>query len=338
MPQRLQALENWLTDVVGLNGFTLTPASSDASFRRYFRVAYDGCSYIAMDAPPSHEDCRPFVTLARMLRAIGVNAPAIHAEDLRQGFLLLDDLGSTHYLDVLGEDNAEILYQDAMEALLRIQTGGPRQGLPDYDRVLLLREMALFRDWLVERQLGLSLSQDEHAALDQIYERLIENALEQPQVCVHRDYHSRNLLVTAAANPGVLDFQDAVIGPITYDLVSLLKDCYIRWPQERVNSWAQHYRERLIEEGLLQEPHRRHFPRWFALMGIQRHLKAAGIFARLNLRDGKPRYLGDIPRTLGYIVAAADDYPELAGLRELIVTRVLPGLQDTLGEGFKGCE
>lgn len=336
MPQRLQALENWLTEAVGLNDFAITPASSDASFRRYFRVSFDGRSYIAMDAPPAHEDCRPFVAIARALRAIGVNAPAIHAEDLQQGFLLLDDLGSIHYLDVLAEDNAERLYRDAMEALLRIQAQGPRQGLPDYDRALLQREMALFRDWLVERQLQLVLSDDEQTMLDRTFTLLIESALEQPQVCVHRDYHSRNLLVTESANPGVLDFQDAVIGPITYDLVSLLKDCYIRWPEERVNGWAQHYLDRLAEEGLLQASHRGCFARWFALMGVQRHLKAAGIFARLNLRDGKPGYLADIPRALEYIVAAAADHTELNGLGRLISARVLPPLREMLGVTIKG--
>jgi aminoglycoside/choline kinase family phosphotransferase len=328
MPARLAALEAWLGDGCGLSGFRVEPASGDASFRRYFRVTLaDGTTRIAMDAPPDKEDCRPFVSVARQLAAAGLHVPAIEAEALAQGFLLLEDLGSTHYLDVLDEQNADRLYGDAMAALISLQACGPHEGLPAYDEPLLQREMALFPDWLLERHLGLALSGAEREMLDDTFQRLTAAALAQPQVCVHRDYHSRNLLVQQAGQtPGVIDFQDAVIGPVTYDLVSLLKDCYIAWPQERVDHWAMGYFALAVQSGLLGEEQELEFLRWFDLMGAQRHLKAAGIFARLKHRDGKPGYLADIPRTLGYIVAAAERRPELAGLATLIDRRVLPAL------------
>jgi aminoglycoside/choline kinase family phosphotransferase len=267
------------------------------------------------------------VAVAAQLAATGMHVPAILAQDLKQGFLLLEDLGSTHYLDVLDADSADRLYGDAMGALLSLQAGGPRDGLPPYDAALLQREMALFPDWLLERHLGLALDAAERAMLVESFALLTDNALAQPQVCVHRDYHSRNLLLPPSGQaPGVIDFQDAVIGPVTYDLVSLLKDCYIAWPQQRVDGWALGYFELAVQSGVLRAEHEDHFLRWFDLMGAQRHLKAAGIFARLNHRDGKPGYLNDIPRTLGYIVAAAARQPALHGLAELIDRRVLPAL------------
>lgn len=328
MPQRLAALEQWLSDACRLTDFTLTPASGDASFRRYFRVALaDGDTLIAMDAPPDKEDCRPFLAVAERLAAAGLHVPAIHASDLDQGFVLLEDLGSAHYLDLLDDTSADRLYGDALGALLSLQAGGPRDGLPPYDASLLAREMALFPDWLLDCHLGLRLDAATRAMLDDTFAALRDNALAQPQVCVHRDYHSRNLLVPPAGrSPGVIDFQDAVIGPVTYDLVSLLKDCYIAWPRERVDAWAMGYCELAVQSGLLLAEHQDRFLTWFDLMGAQRHLKAAGIFARLNHRDGKPGYLNDIPRTLGYIVAAAERQPMLAGLAELIDRRVLPAL------------
>lgn len=327
MPQRERLLRSWLEDSAGLTEFSLELASGDASFRRYFRVTMsDGATRIAMDAPPENEDCRPFVDIAGHLGELGLNVPMVYASDLDRGFLLLSDLGSEHYLESLGPDNNGRLYADALSALMVIQTCGRREGLPEYSRELLLREMGLFRDWLLGRYLELSLSVTEQQMLDDMFELLISNALEQPQVFVHRDYHSRNLLVTSAPNPGILDFQDAVLGPVTYDLVSLLKDCYISWPRERVREWVFGYYELALQSGVLRSEHEDSFLRWFDLMGVQRHLKAAGIFARLNIRDGKPGYLQDIPRTLGYIVDLAPEYPELVPVADLINGRVLPAL------------
>lgn len=324
MPERQLALEKWLDGPVGLAQYKLEPASDDASFRRYFRVTLaDGATLIAMDAPPENEACQPFVDIARQFSALGLHVPAIHAEELDQGFLLLDDLGSVHYLDILSDGRADRLYADALGALAVIQACGPREGLPLYDEPLLRQEMALFPDWLLERQLDLKLTESERSKLNDLFDLLVQSALEQPRVCVHRDYHSRNLLVTGAPNPGIIDFQDAVVGPVTYDLVSLLRDCYISWPAERVKGWAMGYFELAIQSGILRDEHEDRFLRWFDLMGVQRQLKASGIFARLNIRDGKPGYLGDIPRTLGYIIEVAGRYPELEFVAKLIEQRVL---------------
>jgi aminoglycoside/choline kinase family phosphotransferase len=328
MPARLAALERWLADACGLAGFTVEAASGDASFRRYFRVTLaDGTTRIAMDAPPDKEDCAPFIGVAARFAEAGLHVPAIEAQDPAQGFLLLEDLGSRHYLDLLNEGSADRLYGDALAALISLQACGPRQGLPAYDEALLQREMALFPEWLLGCHLGLSLSAAEQDMLAEAFRVLTESALAQPQVCVHRDYHSRNLLVPPTGqSPGIIDFQDAVIGPVTYDLVSLLKDCYIAWPQQRIDDWAMGYFELAAQSGVLREEQEGVFLRWFDLMGAQRHLKAAGIFARLHHRDGKPGYLADIPRTLGYIAAAARRRSELAGLAALIEGRVLPAL------------
>jgi aminoglycoside/choline kinase family phosphotransferase len=327
MAQRIENLKNWLASEFGLTDFQLKPASGDASFRRYFRITLnDGSTRVVMDAPPEKEDCGPFIRMARTLEGLGIQVPHIYGENLEQGYLLLSDLGDTLYLDALDEHTVERLYTDALSALTVIQTGGPKKELPPYDRELLLGEMELFREWLLGRQLTLSLDSSEQKMLDGTFFFLADVALEQPRVCVHRDYHSRNLMVTDSDNPGVLDFQDAVIGPVTYDLVSLLRDCYIRWPREQVEKWAMQYYRLAVESGVLSEGHEKRFLRWFDLMGVQRHLKAAGIFARLNRRDGKPGYLQDIPRTLGYIVEVAADYPELAELGALIERRVLPAL------------
>ncbi len=328
MPHRRAALEQWLSDACRLTDFTVTPASGDASFRRYFRVrTSDGQTRIAMDAPPDKENCVPFVSIAAQFAKAGLHVPAILAQDLPRGFLLLEDLGGTHYLDVLDEASADRLYGDAMAALASLQACGPQTGLPGYGATLLEREMALFGDWLLGAHLALTLSDAEAAALATTFARLRDNGLAQPQVPVHRDYHSRNLLLPPdGRSPGVIDFQDAVIGPVTYDLVSLLKDCYIAWPQARVDAWAMDYFRSAVASGILRNEHEDRFLRWFDLMGAQRHLKAAGIFARLNHRDGKPSYLKDIPRTLGYIVALADRYPEMVDLATLIDRRVLPAL------------
>ena len=330
MPERLKLLKNWLENELDFSDYTLKPASSDASFRRYFRVTHDGSSFIVMDAPPEKENTLSFVTVARLLLDVGVNVPEILDERPDLGFLLLSDLGTRSYLDDLNDETVERLYGDALGALAAIQAGAPVRGvLSDYDLTLLMREMALFSDWLVGTHLGIAPSAAQFVMLEQVFARLAENALSQPQVCVHRDYHSRNLMVTRRNNPGILDFQDAVIGPVTYDLVSLLRDCYIAWPRARVEAWALGYQELALQSGILREQHEdpAQFLRWFDLMGVQRHLKAAGIFARLNHRDGKPGYLNDIPRTLGYVTDVAGRYGEIAGLGEFIEEEVLPRLQ-----------
>jgi aminoglycoside/choline kinase family phosphotransferase len=324
MPQRIEQLKTWLESLPRLGEFTFEPASGDASFRRYFRIRTGGHSYIAMDAPPDREDSGPFIRVAEAFESIGLNVPHIHACDQARGYLLLEDLGDRLYLDHLLPETVNRLYGDALGALLIIQACGPRKGLPDYDRLLLKQEMELFRQWLLGRQLGLELTAAEHEALDRTFELLADSALEQPRVCVHRDFHSRNLMLTHSHNPGILDFQDAVLGPVTYDLVSLLRDCYIRWPQALVESWAMGYYELAIQSGVLREEDEERFLRWFDLMGVQRHLKASGIFARLNQRDGKSGYLKDIPRTLGYISDLIPRYPELADLGKMLQDRVSP--------------
>ncbi|KAA3629610.1 MAG: aminoglycoside phosphotransferase [Proteobacteria bacterium] len=322
MGARLEQLKQWLGGAVGLPPFALEPASGDASFRRYFRVTYDGQSVIAVDAPPAQEDNRPFVRVARQLRGWGLNAPEILAEEPELGFLLVSDLGTELYREHLDETRVERLYGDALSALLVMQLRGAevRETLPPYDEALLLQEMALFRDWYLGRHLQLELTGSQHEVIEAAYRLLVANALSQPQVFVHRDYHSRNLLHTPVNNPGILDFQDAVWGPVTYDLVSLLRDCYIAWPRERVEEWALGYQNLAHQSGVLRQFDELRFLRWFDLMGVQRHLKASGIFARLNYRDGKPNYLQDIPRTLGYVADVASRYPELCALHELLST------------------
>ncbi|HEX7043518.1 MAG TPA: phosphotransferase [Burkholderiales bacterium] len=318
---RLAALSEWVAATLGDSRCDIRPASADASFRRYFRVRDSrGRTLIAMDAPPEKEDCGPYVRIARALRALGLNVPEIHAQDLERGFLLISDLGDRLYLAALEPGSADALYGDALRALVRLQCArlADFAWLPPYDAPLLRREMELFREWYLGRHLGLALTPAQHAVLDAAFEALTANALAQPRVVVHRDYHSRNLLVTARDNPGILDFQDAVIGPATYDLVSLLRDCYVAWPRERVEAWVREYRALAAAAGIGVGGDAVEFQRWFDLMGVQRHLKAAGIFARLNHRDGKPGYLKDIPRTLGYVREVAAHHPELADLGALL--------------------
>lgn len=315
---RLQTLEQWIRRQPGLDQADISPASSDASFRRYFRVTHAAGSLIAMDAPPEQEDTGPFVDITLRMEAAGLHAPHIHASDPRQGFLLLDDLGQQDYLHGLNITTADELYCDALNALLRIQSSRSKK-LPLYDSKLLSSELGLFRDWYLNRHLGIELNQQQHKQLENVFTALIENALAQPQVFVHRDYHSRNLMITAENNPGIIDYQDAVLGPITYDLVSLLRDCYISWPVEQVKAWALSYRDQAVAHALLPPTQDQQFLHWFDLMGIQRHLKAIGIFARLNHRDGKPAYLGDIPRTLNYVLEQAPRYAETGALAKLLI-------------------
>jgi hypothetical protein len=329
VPERLEKLKHWLETELDFREYTLNPASADASFRRYFRIMHGGESFIVMDAPPDREDSRPFISISRMFFDVGLNVPEVIDANLELGFLLLSDLGSRSYLDELNTDTVERLYGDALGALATIQTCIPGRGvLPPYDDTLLLKEMELFHEWLVGRHLQLAPDSAQTACINAAFTRLADNALEQPQVCVHRDYHSRNLMLTARNNPGILDFQDAVIGPVTYDLVSLLRDCYIAWPRARVEDWVHGYQELALQSGILHEEHEdpARFLRWFDLMGMQRHLKAAGIFARLNHRDGKPGYLGDIPRTLAYVVEVAERYGELAAFGQFVATEVVSRL------------
>ena len=329
---RYQELLDWLKTDLDHAFESIEPASSDASFRRYFRVQSGEDTHIVMDAPPPRENVRPFVKVAGLLRDAGVRTPAVHAVDAERGFVLLGDLGNLNYLDALSEETVEALYGDALQALLTLQQGVSHETveLPAYDERLLRTELGIFREWFLEAWLGLDLSSRESDILKAAGQILIESALEQPRVFVHRDYHSRNLMVMDGANPGVLDFQDAVIGPITYDLASLLRDCYIDWPAHRVHAWRESYRDALLDAGLLDDRGVERFNRWFDLMGMQRHLKAIGIFARLNIRDGKPGYLQDIPRTLNYVTEAARDYPELTDFLGLIDGRIRPRLAEVL--------
>lgn len=327
MSDRLQRVRAWAQRTLPGRSFDLSPASSDASFRAYFRVRWTGGSAIVMDAPPAHEDCRPFVRIAGALAQLGLNVPRVLAADIGAGLLLLSDLGDTQYLDKLDAVTADRLYGDALDALERLARGGDVHGgvLAPYDDALLTREMQLFRDWFLERHLGLALAAGEQALLDTTFALLSAAARAQPQVWVHRDYHSRNLMVCAPHDPGVLDFQDAVIGAVTYDLVSLLRDAYIDWPDARVAGWVEDYRLRLAGSALANGG-RDAFLRDFELMGAQRQLKVCGIFARLAYRDGKTRYLADVPRVFGYLLGACDRHPELAPLGRFLHARVMPAL------------
>lgn len=318
---RLAQLNAWLGTLAepAIQQGTIRPASADASFRRYFRVDLaDGDTCIAMDAPPPKEDVRPFLQVAQLFAATGASVPRILAQDIEQGFLLLSDLGSTTYLNQLNHDSAHKLYLDAIDALVMIQAQSRPGMLPEYDRALLHRELMLFPDWYVGKHLNLTMTPEQQADLDKIFNLLLANNLAQPQVYVHRDYHSRNLMVLPEGNPGILDFQDAVFGPITYDLVSLLRDAYIRWDEELVLDWAIRYWERAKRAGLPVQPDVDAFYRDFEFMGLQRHLKVLGIFARLYHRDGKSAYLNDMPLVMEYTRAVAGRYIELSPLIRLL--------------------
>ena len=317
--QRLIELQQWLRHDLGIAFDNIKPASGDASFRRYFRIDHAGESLIVMDAPPAKEDCVPFINIANALLKTGLNVPRVLQQNLEQGFLLLSDLGSVQYLEQLNSGSAEQLYGDAFDALLLMHRDTENHAhLPPYDHALLMREMELMREWYLEKNLNLTLSAQQHAVLNDAFELLAQSALAQPQVLVHRDYHSRNLMVVDKGNPGVLDFQDAVIGAITYDLVSLLKDCYIEWPRKQVLNWVHGYHQRLLNSNIIEDVSEAQFIKWFDLMGAQRHLKVLGIFSRLNIRDGKSGYLKDIPLTLAYVVEVCGLYEELEPLRQLL--------------------
>ena len=331
---RLADLTRWVFDDLGFAGSRIEPASVDASFRRYFRVTRGEDTYIVMDAPPGKESLGPFLNVARILLGMGLNAPVVLAKDLKRGLLLLSDLGDRQYLDALDTDEAaDRLYADALGALCTMQTADDAMArdLPSYDHALLMREMDLMPEWFLRRHLGLQITAAERGMVDRLFETLAQSALAQPATFVHRDYHSRNLLVTVANNPGILDFQDAVWGPVTYDLVSLLKDCYVAWPARRVRAWALQYREQLLANGFPAALPEAEFIRGFDLVGLQRHIKVLGIFARLYYRDGKPQYLKDLPRVLRYILDAAANYAETAEFAGFIVKRIepeFPGAQE----------
>lgn len=320
---RLAQLADWLAglDAPLTRPDTLRAASADASFRRYFRVdATDGSTLIVMDAPPPQEDVRPFVKVAGLFGATGVTVPTILAQDVERGFLLLSDLGNTTYLKQLNADTAHKLYLDAIDALVLLQAQSRPGQLPVYDRELLHRELMLFPDWYLGKHLNATLDDKQTADLNKVFDILLANNLAQPQVYVHRDYHSRNLMVLDKGNPGILDFQDAVYGPITYDLVSLLRDAYIQWDEEMVLDWAIRYWERARRAGLPVSHDIDTFYRDFEFMGLQRHLKVLGIFARLYHRDGKDGYLNDIPLVMEYTRKTAYRYKEFAPLVKLLDT------------------
>ncbi|WP_158882428.1 phosphotransferase [Rhodanobacter sp. L36] len=313
----------WTRQVLGDNMLTLESASADASFRSYWRTHHEGQSWIVMDSPPAEEDPRPWLEIGARLSAAGLHVPEVRATDLDQGFLLIEDLGSSLYLSALNDDTAESLYGDAMDSLLRIQRDVDTEGLQPYDRAFLLRELQIMPEWFLGRHLRHASDADEHAVMDAAFEVLLDNALAQPRCFVHRDFHSRNLLVIDKQNPGIIDFQGALLGPIAYDLASLLRDCYVAWDNSRVEQWAEQYRQRLIDTRLIAaDVDRERFLRWFDLTGLQRHIKVLGIFCRLCYRDGKSGYLDDLPRVYDYVIDVASQYPELAGLVTLLERHV----------------
>jgi aminoglycoside/choline kinase family phosphotransferase len=352
--QRQQQLDEWLNSLFPDEPFTLAPASADASFRRYFRATFaNGETRIVMDAPPKFEDCRPFLHIAKLFEDAGTHVPHVYAQDLEQGFLLLSDLGNTTYLQALNDANpaaARELYGDATDALIRIQLASRENELPPYDEALLLREMRLFPEWYIARHLNVTLSGAQSAKLETVFARILANNLAQPRVYVHRDYHSRNLMFIDAphpgparhtphpragraqrggrsqaneksnflSSPGILDFQDAVYGPITYDLVSLFKDAYIRWEEAEIIDWLIRYWENARKTGLPVHNDFSEFYRDYEWMGVQRHLKVLGIFARLYHRDGKEAYLEDLPLVMSYLRAACVRYIDLKPLLNLL--------------------
>ena len=323
----MRDLEYWLLSLPGEPVLRVTPASVDASFRRYFRVHRGSGSQIAMDAPPERESIDSYLRIARLLAATGIHVPEVLAVNAREGFVLISDLGNLQYLEALNRGaDPEPLYADAIDALLRLQAQGTRaaDALPRYDGKELRREMDLFPEWFIGRHLGLEPSTSDRRAIEGAFAWLTEAALVQPAVLVHRDYHSRNLMVCPERNPGILDFQDAVLGPISYDLVSLLKDCYIVWPRASQSRWIDRYRAGAERLGLNAGGDRAEFERWFDQIGLQRHIKVLGIFARLWYRDGKPGFLADLPRVLDYTLAVTEATPALAPFDDFLRSKIVP--------------
>lgn len=309
----------WVRHALDKTDLALQPASSDASFRSYWRTVGITPGLLAMDAPPPQEDLRPWLDMRRRLAHAGVRVPDVRASDESRGLALIEDFGKRSCLDALDDTTVDALYGKALDTLLQMQSRADVTALPDYDTTRLRDELDLLRPWFLERHLGLALSPASVDVLDDGFATLIASALEQPTCFVHRDYHSRNLMLTADGGLGVIDFQDAVRGPVTYDLVSLLRDCYVEWDESQVDRWREAYRQRLVDARLLPADTRaERFERWFDLMGVQRHLKVLGIFCRLYIRDGKSNYLSDLPRVLRYVLRVAARYPELAGLVRLL--------------------
>ncbi len=317
--QRQKQLSDWLSSLYPDQTFTLAPASADASFRRYFRATFaDGSTKVVMDAPPQHEDCKPFLHIGKLFEEAGAHVPHVYAQDLAQGFLLLSDLGNTTYLQALDVGSARGLYDHAIDALIKIQLASKPNELPPYDEALLRRELDLFPEWYIAKHLGVTLTAKQQAKLEEVFARIIKNNLSQPCVYVHRDFHSRNLMVSEP-NPGVLDFQDAVYGPITYDLASLFKDAYIRWEEAEIIDWLIRYWEKARKAGL---PVREDFADFYwdyEMMGAQRHIKVLGIFARLYHRDGKDGYLKDMPLVMEYLHKACERYIDLKPLLNILL-------------------
>jgi len=316
--QRQRQINEWLTSLFPNEIFTLAPASADASFRRYFRATFRDKSLIVMDAPPQHEDCKPFLHIGKLFEDAGVHVPHVHAQDLAHGFLLLSDMGASTYLQILNQDNASQLYASATDALIKIQLSSRENELPSYDEALLRRELNLFPEWYIAKHLGVTLTKKQSDNLERTFHRILTNNLAQPKVYVHRDYHSRNLMVSEP-NPGILDFQDAVYGPITYDLASLFKDAYIKWEEEKIMDWVIRYWEKARKAGLPVREDFGEFYRDYELMGVQRHIKVLGIFARLYHRDGKDGYLKDMPLVMEYLRSACERYIDLKPLHNLLI-------------------
>ncbi|MBN8922423.1 MAG: aminoglycoside phosphotransferase [Rhodanobacter sp. 68-29] len=309
----------WTRSALGDDSLTLAPASSDASFRSYWRTVHDGQSWIVMDSPPEREDPRPWLAIGERLAAAGLHVPKVAAQDLQQGFLLIEDLGSRLYLAELDAGNADRLYGDAMDALLAMQTRVACEDLPPFDHVVLVNGLEVMPKWFLERHLGHTPSCEEWDVLEAAFDLIIRNALAQPRCFVHRDYHSRNLLVVDENNPGIIDFQGALHGPVTYDLASLLRDAYVAWPRERVEGWVESYRLRLRQAGVIGgDVDAARFLRWFDLTGLHRHVRVLGQFYRLWYRDGKPGYLADVPQVYRYVIEVARRHPELADFAALL--------------------
>ena len=314
---RIQQLNDWLKSLYPDQTYTLAPASADASFRQYFRATYTDRTLIVMDAPPEHENCKPFIQIDELFGKTGVHVPQILAQNLELGFLLLSDLGNTTYLQALNKDNARQLYGEACNSLIKIQQASRENILPVYDEAMLLREMRLFPEWYIGKHLNITLTDKQKATLEATFQCIVQNNLAQPRVYVHRDFHSRNLMVTTP-NPGILDFQDAVYGPITYDLASLFKDAYISWEEADILDWLVRHWENARKAGLPVHEDFGEFYRDYEWMGVQRHLKVLGIFARLYHRDGKDGYLKDLPLVMNYLRKACERYIDLKPLLRLL--------------------
>ena len=324
MDTRLEDLSKWIREVFAETKFHLMPLSGDASFRQYWRLYVGERTYVVMDAPPEKENCLPFLLIGNKIKAVGLSTPEVYHVNLNDGFLVLEDLGDQLYIDSLNEITARQLYHDAINALIKMQREIDASSLPKYDHSLLRQELDLFPQWFLQTHLKHSLARAEETMINNAFSWIIEEVVHQPRVFVHRDYHSRNLMIVNGNNPGIIDYQDAVLGPITYDLVSLLRDVYIAWPSSEIDNWRELYCAMSVESQLLTRAEMEDFPYWFDVMGIQRHLKIAGIFARLYHRDMKPRYLEDLPLTFDYLLSTVKQFPALREFHDLLISINLP--------------